>query len=164
MLTLRKVSVSDLDKLQQLYKDSRYFHEPWSFAPKHIEYFLQDSYRRLLCLQNDNSIVGTFNLSGLMRGYFHSAYLGYEAFHPWQGKGYMRQGLALFINYAFEELTLHRIEANIQPDNAASLALVQSAGFEFEGCSKAYLNIGGRGWKDHHRWALINNNWKQPRS
>ena len=49
--------------------------------------------------------------------------------------------------------TLHRLEANIQPDNAASIALVRSCGFAREGYSPRYLKIGGR-WRDHERWTI----------
>jgi len=72
----------------------------------------------------------------------------------------MTIGIKLLLSKAFEELKLHRIEANIQPNNKASISLVSHAGFEKEGFSKNYLNIGGLGWKDHERWAIVNPRWK----
>ena len=88
-----------------------------------------------------------------MRGNFHSAYLGYYAFAPHAGQGLMAEGLALVIRDAFRRLRLHRVEANIQPGNKASLRLVRRLGFRREGYSPRYLKIGGR-WRDHERWAL----------
>jgi [ribosomal protein S5]-alanine N-acetyltransferase len=59
---------------------------------------------------------------------------------------------------SFGRLGLHRVEANIQPDNAASIALVRRCGFEREGFSPRYLRIGGA-WKDHERWAIRSETW-----
>ena len=56
--------------------------------------------------------------------------------------------------HAFGQQGLHRVEANIQPGNTASVALVRSCGFSKEGYSPKYLKIGGR-WRDHERWALV---------
>jgi ribosomal-protein-alanine N-acetyltransferase len=59
---------------------------------------------------------------------------------------------------AFGELGLHRLEANIQPGNARSIALVRVLGFEKEGFSRRYLKIDGD-WRDHERWALLSDRW-----
>jgi len=117
--------------------------------------------RRFLCLESTGEIVGTFNISNIVRGYFHSAYLGYEVFVPHQRKGYMRTGLDLLLQYAFFELNLHRLEANVQPNNVNSIRLIESAGFCKEEYSKNYLNVGGKGWQDHERWAIINDDWEK---
>ena len=99
-------------------------------------------------------LAGVINLSEIVRGNFRSAYLGYYAFTPHDGQGWMAQGLALAIRDAFRRLRLHRVEANIQPGNKASLRLVKKLGFRREGYSPRYLKIGGR-WRDHERWALL---------
>jgi ribosomal-protein-alanine N-acetyltransferase len=62
--------------------------------------------------------------------------------------------------FAFNELRLHRVEANIQPQNRASIAVLKRNGFSREGFSRRYLKIGGR-WRDHERWAIVKEDWKK---
>jgi ribosomal-protein-alanine N-acetyltransferase len=58
------------------------------------------------------------------------------------------------VRHAFRRLRLHRLEANIQPGNAPSVALAKACGFTREGYSPRYLKIAGR-WRDHERWAIV---------
>jgi len=159
---LRTPLIDDLELISSLYQKSKSLHEPWVYPPKIYVEYLGEPHRYFLCYKNtigDEEVVGTFNISGICRGYFQSGYLGYEVFLPHHNKGYMKAGIKLIVKEAFETLKLHRIEANIQPENTHSIKLVAQAGFKKEGYSKHYLNIGGLGWKDHERWALVNENW-----
>ena len=113
----------------------------------------------LVCRCDDDAIVGVFNLSEVVRGLFQSAYLGYYAFSPHAGAGYMAEGLELTLGVAFRALRLHRVEANIQPANLRSLALARDAGFVREGFSRRYVRIAGR-WRDHVRMALLAEDWR----
>ena len=117
----------------------------------------------LVCRVGDGRIVGSMSLTQIVRGNFRSAYLGYYAGEPYAGRGYMTGALGLLLRHAFERLKLHRVEANIQPRNAASLALVKRAGFVKEGYSRRYLKICGR-WRDHERWAILAEDWKAGRN
>jgi ribosomal-protein-alanine N-acetyltransferase len=101
-----------------------------------------------------HEMVGFISISNIVRGFFQSAYLGYYAFAGHERQGLMRAALGLTVRMAFAQLKLHRLEANIQPGNAASIALVRSCGFSKEGYSPRYLKIGGR-WRDHERWAIL---------
>ena len=159
MVFLRKPKDEDLGEIELAYERSVSIHLPWTHGPTDFETYLSDENRYFVCLDGTEEIIGTLNISGVVRGYFQSAYLGYEVFMPHQGKGYMRMGLNLLIDEAFTKLSLHRLEANIQPGNEASIGLVSKAGFVKEGFSRHYLNIGDLGWLDHERWAIVNENW-----
>jgi [ribosomal protein S5]-alanine N-acetyltransferase len=116
----------------------------------------------LVCRIADGAIVGFINVNEIVRGLFQSGYLGYAAVAAYAGQGYMREGLEVVMARAFTELGLHRLEANIQPANQASIALVRGAGFVKEGFSERYLKIGGR-WRDHERWAIRVEQWRARR-
>jgi [ribosomal protein S5]-alanine N-acetyltransferase len=106
------------------------------------------------------ALVGVINISEIVRGSFQSGYLGYYAFAPHAGKGLMSAGMALLLRQAFTDLALHRLEANIQPGNHRSIALVRRLEFAKEGYSPRYLKINGR-WRDHERWALLRDQWRR---
>ncbi|NJN00731.1 MAG: GNAT family N-acetyltransferase [Aquincola sp.] len=88
------------------------------------------------------------------QGNFQSAYLGFYMFKGFERRGYMSWALGEIICRSWRDLKLHRLEANIQPGNAASISLVSKLGFIKEGYSPRYLKIGAR-WRDHERWALL---------
>src|SRR5579859_1714692 len=96
-------------------------------------------------------LVGVININNIIRGSFRSAFLGYYAFAEFAGQGLVCQAMRLVLVHAFKRLKLNRVEANIQPTNRASLALVRSCGFVREGYSRRYLKIAGE-WRDHERW------------
>lgn len=113
-----------------------------------------DSCGFLVVHRDTDALVGVINITSIALGLLRSADLGYYAFAGFERQGLMREGVSAAIRYAFERLKLHRLEANIQPGNVASLALVRSCGFSKEGFSRRYLKIGGR-WRDHERWAIL---------
>ena len=117
---------------------------------------------RFVVLRESGDLVGVINVSEIVRGPFRSAYLGYYAFAPHAGHGYMTEALTLALSWAFRGLRLHRVEANIQPGNQASRALVRGLGFRREGFSRRYLKVAGR-WRDHERWALVAEDWRRHR-
>ncbi|MFJ3861605.1 GNAT family N-acetyltransferase [Streptomyces sp. NPDC090085] len=107
----------------------------------------------VICLRTTGEIVGGVNINNIVRGALQSGTLGYTAYAPTAGHGYMTEGLGLVVLHAFEGLALHRLEANIQPDNTPSLNLVKRVGFQREGYSAAFQLINGV-WTDHERWAV----------
>ena len=116
----------------------------------------------LVCLVDGGDLVGMINISEIIRGRFQSAFLGYHGNVLYADQGLMTEGLRLAAAHAFTKLKLHRVEANIQPANRRSSALVQRCGFSKEGFSPRYLKIGGR-WRDHERWALTVEDWREAR-
>jgi ribosomal-protein-alanine N-acetyltransferase len=141
-------------------------HRPWVFPPCiHEEYeaYLErirsgSTIGFLLRLRFDKRLAGVVNVSEPVLRAFQSAYLGFYAFAGLERQGLMTEGLALVLDAAFNELSLHRLEANIQPDNLASRALVLQIGFRKEGFSPRYLMIDGV-WRDHDRWAILSDEW-----
>ena len=117
---------------------------------------------RLVTSRETNALLGVVNINEIVRGSFQSAYLGYYVFSPHQGNGYMRGALAETLKWAFGALSLHRVEANIQPHNTRSIELVRGLDFRMEGLSPGYLKVGGR-WRDHERWALRADEWRKSR-
>lgn len=107
----------------------------------------------VICRRDTGAIAGRANLNNIVRGTRQDATLGYCAFAATAGRGYLTEGLRLLVGYAFAELGLHRIEANIQPANDRSLRLIERAGFRKEGYSPDFQFIDGA-WRDHERWAI----------
>lgn len=133
-------------------------------VPEQFATFLEKSRRVdsvcfLICRVEDAAIIGSVTLSQIFRGGFQNAYLGYYVGAAYARRGYMTEALQLMLQHAFQKLKLHRLEANIQPANVASIALVKRAGFSCEGFSRRYLKVCGR-WRDHERWAIVAEDWK----
>ena len=160
-VAIRVPTAQDREEFIALNRASRSLHRGWAsppVTPEEYDGYLERCGREdfvglLICRKQDGASVGAANLSQIVRGPFQSAYLGYYVGAPFAGRGYMTEGLRLVLDRALRELGLHRVEANVQPENAASLALIERLGFTREGYSRRYLKIGGR-WRDHERWAM----------
>lgn len=145
---------------------SQSFHQPWVYPATDIKRYkaylerLDNGYALGFCVarNEDDSLIGIININDPVMGGFRSGSLGYYGSAPYSGRGYMTEGLALVLDQAFTALDMHRLEANIQPDNVASLALVKRLGFRKEGFSPAFLKVGGV-WRDHERWAILAEEW-----
>ena len=158
----RSVSSKDRREMLALAASSRELHTPW-IAPPTTPHMFKIYLRRtqrddhegfVICRSDTEAIVGVVNVNNIVRGTFQSASLGYYAAQAHAGQGFMREGLLQVTEHLFAERGLHRLEANIQPGNAASIALVRSCGFEREGMSPKFLFINGA-WRDHERWAVV---------
>jgi ribosomal-protein-alanine N-acetyltransferase len=141
---------------------SRRLHASWVSPPLDAAAFLA-RLRRLrppadfaFAIRHRDSgvLIGYADITNVVRGLFLSAYVSYYAFQGHERQGLMTEGLKLVSRHAFDKLGLHRLEANIQPENMASISLVKACGFSKEGYSPRYLKIRGR-WRDHERWALL---------
>jgi ribosomal-protein-alanine N-acetyltransferase len=168
---VRSLRPDDREEFIAAMRASRRLHGRWLTPPATPEAF--DEWLRrarqelfvsmLACRREDEAIVGYFNISQIIRGPLQSAFLGYGAVAAHSGRGYMTEALELVLDCAFTDLSLHRLEANIQPGNEASIALVRRCGFVKEGFSERYLKIGGR-WRDHERWAIRSEQWRARRT
>ncbi len=147
---------------------SRDLHTPWVSAPDTpaaflgmLERFRTPAHIGYWAITGHGALAGVVTFSEIVRGAFQSAYLGYYAFVPHHRQGHMTRSLGAALSLAFGVHQLHRVEANIQPGNEASKALVRGLGFRLEGLSPRYLKIGGD-WRDHERWALTAEEWVPP--
>ena len=146
---------------------SRKLHQSWVSPPSNTRAFIDylnrissGAHRGFLVIERKTRVlVGVINLNNMIRGNFQSAFLGYYGFKPYAGRGLMLEGMQLVLRRAFGALKLHRVEANIQPNNKPSIALARRSGFVVEGLSRRYLKVCGR-WQDHQRWAMLAEDWK----
>ncbi len=144
-------------------RESKALHQPWLFPPDSQDAYATYAGRLiadptkagfLVCEKEaDGALAGCININNIVEGAFQCGALGYGAFAHAAGRGLMGEGLDLVVRYAFGGLGLHRLEINVQPDNAASIALASRCGFRLEGFSPDFLFIDGA-WRDHERWAI----------
>ncbi|MBX2864513.1 MAG: GNAT family N-acetyltransferase [Leptolyngbyaceae cyanobacterium MAG.088] len=157
---------ADWSALLELHQRSADYHFPWAEPAQDVQGCKRYIRRcqtepldgQLIWHAVDHRLVGVANLSQIFYGSFQNAFLGYYGSVDYAGQGLMTEGVRLVLNHAFQTLKLHRIEANIQPGNKASINLVKRLGFSNEGFSQQYLKINGE-WRDHERWALTVENW-----
>jgi ribosomal-protein-alanine N-acetyltransferase len=103
---------------------------------------------------DENKLLATVMFANIVRGAFQACHLGYGVAAHMQGQGLMQEVLRAGIDWAFDELDLHRVMANYLPRNERSAKLLALLGFEREGYAKSYLNIAGV-WEDHILTALV---------
>lgn len=165
-VALRPPEPEDREAFIAAMVESAELHRPWVTPPVTAPEFdawltragRADFDANLAIRPEDGEIVGYFNISQIIRGPLLSAFLGYGGVARWSGAGYMTAALRLVLERTFTDLALHRIEANVQPGNARSIALVERCGFVREGFSERYLKIGGH-WRDHVRFAIRAEQW-----
>ncbi|WP_327707862.1 GNAT family N-acetyltransferase [Streptomyces sp. NBC_00464] len=166
---IRPFTHADADEFTARARESRELHRPWLYPPvgpdayaAYAGVLIEDPTKAgfLVCERHgeaegrtDGAIAGFININNIVIGGFRCGALGYGAFAHATRRGLMSEGLGLVIGHAFGPLGLHRLEANIQPDNTGSIALVRRAGFRLEGLSPDFLFIDGA-WRDHERWAI----------
>lgn len=171
-LTLAILDESYASSVLDFYLQNRIYLKPWSSRKGENYYTLEVQAVRLFHQSqgfktgkslrfhlfkknNPEKIIGNVGISNIIRGAFWSCHLGYQIDEKEQGQGLITEALKEVIRYVFEELYLHRIEANIIPRNTPSIRVIQKLGFEKEGFAKKYLKINDV-WEDHFTYALLN--------
>lgn len=159
---LRRLRAADEEEFLRLARQSAKLHGRWVRTPidsegfrEYLGRFADPAVGEALLIKrlDTGGIAGHATLTGIVRGPYERAVLGFAAFVPSAGKGFMTEGVGLTVLYAFGQLGLHRVEADVQPGNEPSRRLVQRLGFRQEGFSPDFINIGGV-WRDHERWAI----------
>lgn len=168
-LTLKSIDEAYAPQVLDFVSRNKSFLEEWE-PKREQEYFTLETHKNILhdefvkmqdgqlfkvWLFKNDEIIGSAALSNIVRGIFQSCHLGYKIDRDESNKGYMTEALRKVIGVAFEQLLLHRIEANIMPRNYASLKVVEKLGFYNEGLAKKYLKINGV-WEDHIHMVLLN--------
>jgi [ribosomal protein S5]-alanine N-acetyltransferase len=111
-------------------------------------------YAFLVLSKDETEVVGRVSLSGIWRGAYQGAFLGYWICASQLRKGYAKESIRRVLQCAFAELDLHRVQAAIMPSNLASLAVIKALAFREEGLAKSYLRINGE-WQDHLLFAKL---------
>lgn len=159
---LRPPRASDAESFVAAAVASADLHRGWATPPvtraaflDYVERTADPAVAGFLALRRaDDALLGRLTLSQIYRGGFQSAFLGYEVMAGHERRGYTTEAVRLVLGHAFGTLDLHRVEANVQPSNAPSLALARRVGFRHEGFSPGYLWVAGA-WRDHERFAML---------
>lgn len=163
-VVLRPPAQSDYPAWAELRSQSRAHLTPWEPTWTRDELARSSFRRRLRIYARDvrddlgyaffiadlttDKLLGGIALSSVRRGASQAATLGYWIGAPHKGQGKMQDAVRAIVPFAFRTLLLHRIEAACMTSNAASLRVLEKAGFQREGLVRQYLKINGV-WEDH---------------
>lgn len=130
----------------------------WAFR-RRLRHYQRDlredlGYSFFIFSSETGDLLGGLTLSNVRRGVTQAVALGYWLGERHTGQGHMRHAVSLAVDYAFEGLRLHRVEAACLPSNAHSIKVLRSNGFQEEGLARRYLKINGA-WSDHILFALL---------
>jgi ribosomal-protein-alanine N-acetyltransferase len=102
----------------------------------------------------EGRLAGQVTVDNIVRGALRSGYLGYWIDRAVAGRGMASLAVALVCDHAFGAVGLHRVQADIRPENGPSQRLVERLGFRREGLLRRYLDIDGA-WRDHLAYGLV---------
>jgi ribosomal-protein-alanine N-acetyltransferase len=170
MSITRLLTFDDVPALAELVRDNREFLAPWD--PRHgEEYYTADGQQEVVrtvlarhqqgsalphaILGEPGRVVGRITLSGIVRGSFQSCSMGYWVAADHNGRGLATAAVREIIGVAFDELRLHRIQAETLPHNVRSQRVLERNGFARIGLAPEYLSIAGQ-WQDHIMYQLLN--------
>jgi len=175
---LRPPDRSDYEAWASLRASSRNFLTPWepSWPPdalsranfrarvgRYAEDWRTDQAYNFLIFTHDETLLGGIGLSNIRRGVSETGSLGYWVGEVFARQRYMTEALPLVLDFAFDRLGLHRVDAACLPNNTPSHSLLTSAGFRQEGYARQYLCIEGK-WQDHLLFAILRNDRNRTQS
>jgi [ribosomal protein S5]-alanine N-acetyltransferase len=171
---LRPPERGDYEEWATLRARSRDFLTPWepswpldalsrasyrSRLARYAEDWRTDQGYNFFIFRKDDTLVGGVGLSNLRRGVAETASLGYWIGEPHARQRHMSAALPPVLEFAFDRLRLHRVEAACLPSNVPSRALLARTGFHEEGYARNYLLIDGK-WQDHVLFAILREDWR----
>lgn len=164
-MRLRSLGASDRAEFVRVHRLSDEHFRPWSpdqegslddlFDREIRKVSNPKRHVRWVGVDTDERILGFFNLGEIVRGVFQNAYASWAINVEMVGRGYATEGMWALLDLAFSEergLGLHRVQANIIPENARSVRLAERVGMRREGVADRYLKIAGT-WRDHLMYA-----------
>ena len=171
-LILKLLKPADAELVLDYVTRNRDFLKSWEtdrpddyYSLRHQKILLRRDYKRfqegqmlrlwIFRKEEPERVIGTVALDNIVRGPFLSCFVGYRLDGDHINQGYTTEALKELVRIAFQELGLHRLEANIMPRNSRSLKVVEKLGFKNEGTSRDYLKINGK-WEDHIHMVLLN--------
>ena len=169
-IRLRWISDKDTDAFYAIYSNPevmRYWSTPpladREAAANLVKKIQEDWKRRLIlkwgiALRTDDQLIGSITLFNLDFNH-RRAEIGYALGREFWGQGYMNEALIALLKYAFEDLNLHRIEADVDPRNTASIKTVERLGFQREGYLRERWQINGE-IQDAYFYGLLRQEWK----
>lgn len=172
---IRPLTLADTAELLEVRVRNRAFLEPWEPLRDELFYTLpgqevsvgaavrerEEGRAYPFVVVAGRRIVGAVNLNGIVHGVFRNAYLGYWIDEACGGRGFATEAVRLAVGFAFGEGGLHRVQAGVMPRNAASIRVLEKAGFREEGLALRYLRIAGA-WEDHRIYAVTKEEWSRP--
>jgi ribosomal-protein-alanine N-acetyltransferase len=160
-VSLWPVSAGDRHEFVTRARESASLHRSLIFAPTTAAEF--DEYVArfngisavgfVVRLNGTKELAGFVNINHIVRAPDRRGALGYGGFAATAGHGYVAEAVPLAVRYAFDELGLDRLEADIQPGNAASRRVIEQAGFRPVVAAPRPIYIAGE-WRDHERWMI----------
>lgn len=174
-VSIRLVRPDDAETLSRLETENRQYmlsggpvrpdHYVTVAGQRELVAALLDGHRAGTCapfvIERSGELVGRIILNGIVRGALQSAAVGYWVAEHASGQGIASRALRLVVAHAFDDLGLHRLQAETTLTNHASARILTKAGFEQYGVARDYLRIGGR-WQDHRMFQLLNEGWTEP--
>ena len=167
---LRPPERRDQKKWTELRAQSREFLEPWepSWPPdatsrsafrRRLTRLIEDWREERACAffileRGSDELLGGITVSNVRRSVAQSASIGYWIGQPYARQGLMSEAVQLTLNFCFETLGLHRVEAACLPANGPSRSLLLRSGFQQEGMARQFLRINGQ-WQDHITFAIL---------
>ena len=154
-LVLRRIEESDVNEIFILRSDRRvmqYIERPPGKSTEDARLFIQkineliknnDAIQWAITLKNDPVLIGTICIWNISKEN-HRGEIGYALYPDAHGKGIMQEALTEVLNFGFNILKLHSIEANVNPDNIASIKLLERNKFIREAFFKENIYYEGK--------------------
>ncbi|OLY47980.1 ribosomal-protein-alanine N-acetyltransferase [Bartonella apis] len=167
---LRFPMIDDYKEWAAVRTESRPFLEPWeplwpedahtlTRYKNHLERYIEGRkngqfFVFFVFLNDNNNLIGGISLGNIRRGVVQSGEIGYWCGEKYSGHGFMHESLELMVDFAFQQLKLHRLQAATIPTNIRSISLLEKCGFVREGLMRSYVKIHGE-WQDHYLYSLL---------